>query len=475
MLFILKNSDALGSREAHRNSDEGAATLRQLIAQAQGDWTPNHDNELGLDEAALRAVQRIASERFQMSGASGSPQDSPSAYAPFVFSAFAPTTHDFGSAGSSTGASITPFSIMSADVLTPRFGASGTSQTTDPHLLAPVIDFAIWSDQFRLATHLLSGQRDGAPQLWQDMLDDIKRDPGLDMDPDQILALYLSAQDGWQDLSQVAASDGNAMLDGQDLFNAASAEQLGAFLLEYVREVLRRDMRHQDRLDWTSFQLNVDSALTSADIISRLRQPVQRAERALRLGELLDSKAHKDMSLCIFLDETNTSSCMGVFKELIVDQWLNGVDLPANVVIISAINPARHRLTNFSGANLRREELAKEWTTGHYQVHPLPLSIEMINWSFGALSPLQEKEFIHKRMQMLYPDFDEFPKSEQLQLANLIATSQELTRLFAAEHIAAMPSTASQAGAVRLSTDARRAAVGELRAVLMPMLPKHIT
>ena len=122
------------------------------------------------------------------------------------------------------------------------------------------------------------------------------------------------------------------------------------------------------RLSWTFQQVNVDASLTPKEIEQKLLPTLDRARRLTRLGTLLDSPKHREAQLCIFLDEVNTSSYMGVFKELIVDRRLNGVDLPGNVVVIAACNPARDKL-GLSEAIVRREELGKEWAMGHYQVH----------------------------------------------------------------------------------------------------------
>ena len=82
------------------------------------------------------------------------------------------------------------------------------------------------------------------------------------------------------------------------------------------------------RLSWTFQQVNVDAALTPTEIEQKLLPTLERARRLTRLGTLLDSPKHREAQLCIFLDEVNTSSYMGVFKELIVDRRLNGVDPP---------------------------------------------------------------------------------------------------------------------------------------------------
>ena len=190
------------------------------------------------------------------------------------------------------------------------------------------------------------------------------------------------------------------------------------------------------RLSWTFQQVNVDAALTPNEIVQKLLPTLDRARRLTRLGTLLDSPKHREVQLCIFLDEVNTSSYMGVFKELIVDRRLNGVDLPDNVVVIAACNPARDKL-GLSEAIVRREELGKEWAMGHYQVHPLPKSIEQLVWDYGALTDKQEEEFVEKRLALLYDgDRADFPYREQRELATLICKSQTLTRDYAYKHIA---------------------------------------
>eukprot|EP00965_Chrysotila_dentata_P031007 1032556-Pleurochrysis_carterae.AAC.1 len=72
--------------------------------------------------------------------------------------------------------------------------------------------------------------------------------------------------------------------------------------------------------------------------------------------------------------------------------------LPHNIVIVAAGNPARDRI-DLTGD--RREELGNEWVIGHYQVHPLPASMQQMSWDFGSLKPAQEHEFIQKKLRFL--------------------------------------------------------------------------
>ena len=46
----------------------------------------------------------------------------------------------------------------------------------------------------------------------------------------------------------------------------------------------------------------------------------------------------------VFLDEINTASCMGLFKEIICDHSMRGTKLPSNLIVIAACNPYRFRL-----------------------------------------------------------------------------------------------------------------------------------
>jgi hypothetical protein len=110
---------------------------------------------------------------------------------------------------------------------------------------------------------------------------------------------------------------------------------------------------------------------------------------------------HRNATLCLFYDEVNTSSCMGVFKELLIDHSVDGVQLPDNIVIVAACNPAREKIQI---AGDRREELGNEWAVGgHYQVRPLPGSMQQMTWDYGSLKPEQEQEFIVKRLRLVLP------------------------------------------------------------------------
>ena len=53
-----------------------------------------------------------------------------------------------------------------------------------------------------------------------------------------------------------------------------------------------------------------------------------------------DAKRHKDLTLCVFVDEINTASALGMVSEAIVSRSVNGEPLPSNIFFVGALNPA---------------------------------------------------------------------------------------------------------------------------------------
>jgi hypothetical protein len=251
----------------------------------------------------------------------------------------------------------------------------------------------LWHDFYKLSNEIC--QRIPS-RIQEDLFAEIKSNPGLDP---------------------------LAVVDPQDF--GATLES-AALLRWYVRDQ-SKDKSHP--MSWTFYPVDVHAALTPKQIaddpVFGVNQVVKRAKRIKQLGELLDSQNHRDATLCIFFDEVNTSSCMGVFKELIIDHSLNGVPLPDNIVIVAACNPAREKIEL---AGDRREELGQEWVIGHYQVHPLPESMQELSWNFGSLKPKQEKEFIEKSLHFLKKENTYLSQNQADVCVNLIYNSQQITR-----------------------------------------------
>lgn len=238
------------------------------------------------------------------------------------------------------------------------------------------------------------------------------------------------------------ALDPLASLHEDDIALSTDTPEQAETLLKWYVNARASGDKGDGALDWTFHAVDVHAALTPCELerdpVCGIRRVIDRARRLLRMAELLDSARHRAITLCIFFDEVNTSSCMGVFKELLIDHSLGGEPLPPNIVLVAACNPSRERIDM---AGDRREELGNEWVIGHYQVHPLPASLEQMKWNFGSLNPSQEREFVEKKLAYIVKEQREragdraLSEPEVAILANVVYVSQQRTREFAEEHL----------------------------------------
>ncbi|CAM9145735.1 unnamed protein product, partial [Ectocarpus fasciculatus] len=292
------------------------------------------------------------------------------------------------------------------------------------------MDEAVWRNSDELVRHLCQH----CPDVVRDaLLLELKSDPGLDP------LLDLSAED---------------IISG--------AEDLLKWFIGVKLTESSSIVNH-----WSFHAIDVHSALTPEDIaddpVIGLAQVVARATRISTLGELLDSEGHKKAMICVFFDEVNTSSCMGVFKEVLCDHSLNGELLPSNIVFVAACNPSRDKI---GVAGDRRRELGNEWAIGHYQVHPLPQSLRQMTWDYGSLNSVQEREFIDKKLRVIVLS-GKFQDVNIELLSTLVYKSQELIRSFAKDHIRALLSAKSGMGSItEAEVEARAGASVSLRDVL---------
>ncbi len=188
--------------------------------------------------------------------------------------------------------------------------------------------------------------------------------------------------------------------------------------------------------------------------------------------------------LQVFLDEVNTSSCLGLFKEIIVDRTLDGQvrasisirkllnyfnslslthshthtrththahartrtrthaharththcdththikhtqPIPSNIFIIGACNP--HRGNSLAALDT--------WVRGTYYVRELHPSLQCIMWDYGALGEIQEQDYIRAKMKVVSRTST---SADLANLTDLIVTSQKLMRKYAFEQLKA--------------------------------------
>lgn len=189
--------------------------------------------------------------------------------------------------------------------------------------------------------------------------------------------------------------------------------------------------RKVDRKNWSFVPVCVHASMTEKEIKEIVDTCAKRAQRILQLIDLFPTfHLHQKSELCIFFDEFNTSSCMGVIKEIIIDRTLGGEFLPTNLVPIGACNPYREEKKQSNGQRLR--EQGTEWVSGHYNVRPLPRSIDELTWDYGSLQPSLEEEFVRRKIS-----FDRIgdTKDQTEYIVKCVTTAHRFTRLLAKEHV----------------------------------------
>eukprot|EP00796_Vickermania_ingenoplastis_P001486 gene1486-875_t len=157
-------------------------------------------------------------------------------------------------------------------------------------------------------------------------------------------------------------------------------------------------VRNREKEEWMFTTVCVDAALQPEDIKKKVTDARDRLERIQKLGEAMkdfDFHLHREARICIFFDEFNTTSCMGLLKEIIQDRSLMGVPLPAHLVPIAACNPFRERLQGYEME--RKNEQSTDFISGHYNVRPLPKCLDRIAWDYG--SGVREDEFVTKLLE----------------------------------------------------------------------------
>ena len=137
----------------------------------------------------------------------------------------------------------------------------------------------------------------------------------------------------------------------------------------------------------------------------------------------------------VFLDEINTSSCMGLLKEVLVDRTFFGEvcvvpvmytntstlvydmvyvftslicpfqqPIPENIFIVAACNPRRGN----SVFAMERDRPYESWMRSTYNVHCLHPTIRYLRWNYGALNSQQEEQYIKAKMKMTSDGIDNF-------------------------------------------------------------------
>ncbi len=114
----------------------------------------------------------------------------------------------------------------------------------------------------------------------------------------------------------------------------------------------------------------------------------------------------KNKRLWVFFDEFNTTTNIGLLKEIICERTLLGESLPSNIVFLGACNPRRQKAKKKSlnddahiGLRKNRYEMQKLLWAGTdrrflYTVVPIPETMLEYIWDYGYLNEATEKAYI---------------------------------------------------------------------------------
>lgn len=102
------------------------------------------------------------------------------------------------------------------------------------------------------------------------------------------------------------------------------------------------------------------------------------------------------IELVVFFDEVNTSSCLGLFKEMFMDGTLHGTSLPKNIFFTAAINPAETSMD--TSENSRSNELQVQ--RRDYLVHQLPQSLDCLKVSYGILNSSTLTDYVKQKIAL---------------------------------------------------------------------------
>jgi len=95
------------------------------------------------------------------------------------------------------------------------------------------------------------------------------------------------------------------------------------------------------------YKLNVHAAMSASEVQTSLQTWIDQAE-ALASQDYSSDDRHflPEIKVTVFLDEINTSSCVGVFKELMTDRTMDGK--VCWILFFIHIHKDNHHITNIT-------------------------------------------------------------------------------------------------------------------------------
>ena len=99
------------------------------------------------------------------------------------------------------------------------------------------------------------------------------------------------------------------------------------------------------------------------------------------------------VEIVVFFDEVNTSSCLGLFKEMFMDGTLYGTNIPKNIFFTAAINPL-----------MKISDRTTQVHRNDFIVHDLPQAMKDLIVSYGALESRTLGDYIVRKIAMFLED-----------------------------------------------------------------------
>eukprot|EP01129_Flabellula_baltica_P004675 TRINITY_DN1646_c0_g1_i4.p1 TRINITY_DN1646_c0_g1~~TRINITY_DN1646_c0_g1_i4.p1 ORF type:complete len:4926 (+),score=974.20 TRINITY_DN1646_c0_g1_i4:1136-14779(+) len=133
----------------------------------------------------------------------------------------------------------------------------------------------------------------------------------------------------------------------------------------------------------------------------------------------------QNITFTVFFDEGNTTSVMGLLKEIICDKSVAGNSLPHNIFAVLACNPKLDR----------EEQTNKKSLTGdssldfraYYQVKKFPPTMISLIWDYGSLAENQELEYVRYRLLPLSKFYSKSFEDVSV-VADIILRAQKLVK-----------------------------------------------
>ena len=176
--------------------------------------------------------------------------------------------------------------------------------------------------------------------------------------------------------------------------------------------------------------VHIHAGVTGEGIISIMESCIVKAEMC----------AQQDKRLWIFFDEFNTTSNIGLLKEIMCERTLLGVELPSNITFLGACNPRRKKTNKLienddAHIGLRKNcyEIQKSLWAGADQsllhnVVPIPETMLEYIWDYGYLNESTESAYI-KAMLKTCRDLSSNPSIFNLTVDLLVNSQSHIRNL----------------------------------------------